>query len=697
MAKNKDSVKKEKNKSSFCGFSKKGLMGLVMAGVMLVSPLTITGCSDGKDGKDGAPGTVWKSGTDCAQFVDAKEGDYFIDTDDYILYQKTSGNWSVVMENYGKPSNVASDIELRVASDNIQWRYKTGADTEWKNLIKVSTLTGKDGAPGTGWLTGTQITGTGLSISATVDGAKVGDLYFNSESTNIYECIAENTWKYLATLKMESGVPEVSNNVVDLVVFMGQSNMAGRGVASEAPVVQEGHGYEFRAVSDPTKLYNIVEPFGVNENRGEMSENMKTGSLVSAFVESYYSYTKVPIVGVSAAQGGKPIDWWATGGSPLNETITRYKAAQKYLNDNGYTIRHQYMVWLQGETDAGRGMSGETYKTKLIELFNQMKAQGIEKSMVIRIGDRQSNETLHDEIIKAQTELCAQSDDFVMISGKLAAIPLNQMKDDAHYKQYQYNFVGDDAGKNMAYYVNTGMEPYFYDAELGNYYPFGGSNDSTYVPSEPPAETVDSFIIDVSKSNQKYDLTALGTVSNGKLTIAKGTNTKGNYLEIEETVILSDDYSWTYEVVAGNFTNPGVNGAGMIANAGLDGYGFITIPPYSPSNVPNSSYAQFRFRDSTKSLQLDITLPSNYDPSKIHHFALVYDATTKEFKAYIDKVECEIIYTFGTKGGAFADTHLKNFLGGYPTSASSNFAGDFCYFAFTKDALSTSEMYNFTA
>ena len=37
---------------------------------------------------------------------------------------------------------------------------------------------------------------------------------------------------------------------VHLVLFMGQSNMAGRGEAEEAPGVSEEAGYEYRAVSD---------------------------------------------------------------------------------------------------------------------------------------------------------------------------------------------------------------------------------------------------------------------------------------------------------------------------------------------------------------------------------------------------------------------------------------------------------------
>ena len=104
MEKNKNGLEKDKKKKlPFNVLSKKGLMGLALAGVMMVSPFMLAGCSNGQDGKDGAPGTIWKSGTSYTQFVDAKDGDYFIDTDDFILYQKVSGTWSVVMENYGRP------------------------------------------------------------------------------------------------------------------------------------------------------------------------------------------------------------------------------------------------------------------------------------------------------------------------------------------------------------------------------------------------------------------------------------------------------------------------------------------------------------------------------------------------------------------------------------------------------------------
>jgi hypothetical protein len=86
-----------------------------------------------------------------------------------------------------------------------------------------------------------------------------------------------------------------------------------------------------------------------------------------------------------------------------------------------------------------------------------------------------------------------------------------------------------------------------------------------------------------------------------------------------------------------------------------------------------------------------MVMPANYDKDTLHHFAIVYDATTKTFKAYIDYVECEIVYTKGSQGAAFSDTQFNCIFGGYPTT--SNAKCDYTYFAFNKKALSISEMH----
>lgn len=131
------------------------------------------------------------------------------------------------------------------------------------------------------------------------------------------------------------------NKTVDLFLFMGQSNMAGRGVTTEehpecVPALKEGAGYEYRAVSSPDRLYEISEPFGYCENRKDGIDDgaMKTGSLVTAFVNAYYENMGVPVIAVSASKGGSKISQWQPGGAFLSDAISRLDAAVLFLKSN---------------------------------------------------------------------------------------------------------------------------------------------------------------------------------------------------------------------------------------------------------------------------------------------------------------------------------------------------------------------------
>ena len=251
-------------------------------------------------------------------------------------------------------------------------------------------------------------------------------------------------------------------DTVDLVIFMGQSNMAGRGVASEAPVVPKGYGYEFKAISDPTKLYPIVEPFGESENNifGITEIGMKTGSLVSAFSIAYYGITKVPIVGVSASKGGSSINEWQPDGGYLNDAIERFHTAETYLGDNGYGIRRKIAVWCQGETDGDYNMSGTEYKIKLKSMMECIYSEGVEKCFVIRIGSHRDLPIQYSTIIKAQTDFCEEEEEAILVSTKFAAMASRGlMKDAFHYTQAAYNMVGTEAGRNTAFYIINNKKP----------------------------------------------------------------------------------------------------------------------------------------------------------------------------------------------------------------------------------------------
>ena len=254
---------------------------------------------------------------------------------------------------------------------------------------------------------------------------------------------------------------------VDLIIFMGQSNMAGRGVLSDvwvdsAPKVTEGAGWEFRAISDPSRLYPIEEPFGVKENLvGAIDDgNKKTGSLVSSFVNAYYADNgKVPVIAVSASKGGTAIAGWTGGGVYLPDAIQRLESARKFAKDSGCRVRHVYAVWCQGETDADNHTAKDAYARGFNDLVSRLKNAGVEKVFMISIGhiNDENQRDLYDEMISWQSELADRHPDVVMVSDAFVTMrDRGLMKDTFHYYQAGYNECGEIAGRNAAMYVTKG-------------------------------------------------------------------------------------------------------------------------------------------------------------------------------------------------------------------------------------------------
>ena len=270
-----------------------------------------------------------------------------------------------------------------------------------------------------------------------------------------------------------------SDKPVDLIMFMGQSNMAGRGITNstwpqDAPSVADGIGYEFRAISNPTRLYGVTKTFGYSENvTGAINDGTsKTGSLVPSFMNAYHKVCGIPIVGVSASMGGTSTNEWRPTGALLPDAISRLSTAVSWLTTNGYNIRHKYMAWCQGETDGDNSVSKSTYKTNFTNIFNAMKAEGIEKCFIIRIGeDNASGGNDYTNIITAQNELCKENEDMVMVSTSFASMKARGlMKDSWHYYQEGYNQVGAQAGYWSAIYREYHREGIMYDVKTNDLY-----------------------------------------------------------------------------------------------------------------------------------------------------------------------------------------------------------------------------------
>ncbi|MCD7818499.1 MAG: sialate O-acetylesterase [Lachnospiraceae bacterium] len=244
--------------------------------------------------------------------------------------------------------------------------------------------------------------------------------------------------------------------MVDLILFMGQSNMAGRGVTCErwsqsAPLAIEGAGYEYRAITAPDRLSPLEEPFGRAENDpdGIDDGNMKTGSLVTSFVNTYYQRTGTPVLGMSASKGGSSILQWLPGTPFMRDVERRLSSARRHLAENHIHVRHTFLAWCQGETDGDHRMRGEEYVRYFGQFWHHMQGLGVERCFLIRTGHYNGSEAIsYQEIMDAQDQIPQRVEGVTMVSTEFAGMKeRGLMKDAFHYYQAAYNEVGRKAGE----------------------------------------------------------------------------------------------------------------------------------------------------------------------------------------------------------------------------------------------------------
>ena len=174
--------------------------------------------------------------------------------------------------------------------------------------------------------------------------------------------------------------------MTDLILFAGQSNMAGRGEAEAAQTCPPSAGLEYRAVTAPDRLVPIEEPFGFAENRagGINDENKKSGSMVSAFVNAYAAATGRNVVAVSASEGGTSTARWLE--ALAADAADRLRDARAFLQKRGTVPAHTLVVWCQGETDGDHGVTGEEYRQNFARIWEMLKQTGAERCGLIQIG-----------------------------------------------------------------------------------------------------------------------------------------------------------------------------------------------------------------------------------------------------------------------------------------------------------------------
>ena len=247
----------------------------------------------------------------------------------------------------------------------------------------------------------------------------------------------------------------------DIILFMGQSNMSGAGGnAEEAPELIRGAGYEYRAITQPNELCVLEEPFGTAEHKEGFLDDSpfltRGGSLVTSFVNSYYGETKERVVAVSASRGSAQVS--SFNRYLVEDVIERLEGAKRVMTEQGVNIRHIYMVWFQGETDAYVGTTSDEYIGGMQKLLFTLQPYGVEKCFVIQIGNVvMDGEVIDTSYIQAvQENLCAGDENFILVSTlpkQLSESPY--MEDQIHFTQAGLNLIGEDAGKAAGKYVKS--------------------------------------------------------------------------------------------------------------------------------------------------------------------------------------------------------------------------------------------------
>lgn len=247
----------------------------------------------------------------------------------------------------------------------------------------------------------------------------------------------------------------------DIILFAGQSNMSGAGGnAEEAPELIKGAGYEYRAITAPDALTVLTEPFGEKEHKeGYLDDRElipRAGSLVTAFVNSYYENAKERVVAVSASRGSAQIS--SFNNYLVEDVIERLEGCKAAMTAQTVNIRHIYLVWFQGETDAYTGTSAEQYIGGMQNLLHTLQPYGVEKCFVIQIG----NVTMGGEKVdtsylqQVQEQLCEEDENFILISTLPQELEGEEYTEDGiHFNQTALNLIGEDAGNNMGIYVKT--------------------------------------------------------------------------------------------------------------------------------------------------------------------------------------------------------------------------------------------------
>lgn len=257
--------------------------------------------------------------------------------------------------------------------------------------------------------------------------------------------------------------------LVDILVFCGQSNMQGQTGSMPINNLPVENAQEYRFLTDT--LSEMKHPVGENIYKGDipllLSADEGHGSIVPSFCDAYIRESGRRVVAIHVAKGNTRIDEWLPQTDRYACAVKKIRAGIAKTQSIG-EIGHVFFVWLQGESDAIAGTSCETYYEYLHILKESLKKDvGIEKFGIIKVGYFYSTSQWHtqisnykakkacDEAVMYAQELAVERDeDFIMLTRICPEISLNaeyiNLKASGHYNNEGADIIGKLAGAHLA-------------------------------------------------------------------------------------------------------------------------------------------------------------------------------------------------------------------------------------------------------
>ena len=157
----------------------------------------------------------------------------------------------------------------------------------------------------------------------------------------------------LATVFASAAAPR------DLYLLLGQSNMAGRGVVTDANRLSSERVWKF---TKEGSWAEGVEPIHFDRPNTGAGPGL-------AFARAMVDGTDVEIGLVPCAEGGSPLARWQPGAGLYANAVARMKAA---LATGG---RLRGILWHQGEADSWTKESASTYGVRLTNMVTRLRAE----------------------------------------------------------------------------------------------------------------------------------------------------------------------------------------------------------------------------------------------------------------------------------------------------------------------------------